>query len=202
MSKKIEKSKILILLIIISLILLVGSIIFIKPSDPPQETICGDGICQAPENAQFCPADCVEPEPVAELSQVCSADDFTNFVTQYPGNDSSLVSFLENQCFNIFIEDLTGCPADVESSTFMANNISDTGIWSMAECNSVCERYPDGDPKSGHQMFSTIWKRESSGEPRIVLYSRPGLLTAQSTCGQTFSILGFTNLNRWEKGDV
>lgn len=101
----------------------------------------------------------------------CTDQELINYINQ--GNIDSILVELKEFCINGLGEDANGCPVEEQHSNF--DCWDDGGIrYCIAECNTICEYYANGLPKTGSRLFSIFWDSEN-GVNEIV--SSPGMLT-------------------------
>jgi hypothetical protein len=156
---------------------------------PPSEGPCGDGVCDGPENAENCPADCTEEPPPMEVTPQASDPRLPLFVTIYyhvepnpqlfeaiePGYYEAVSLTLRQMsaslaetgvhatfCFAWLYNDLTYCRNHDRGSGEIINTSGDTGI----------ETYEQivGD---GHELAYHTHPPHSVKDGQLVYYARP-----------------------------
>lgn len=135
------------------------------------------------------------PEPPVELLEICSNEDFNEFIITYPGSDQELLDILQGYCME-FVSDSHGCEASMDMSTFNMVRQPDGSLAVWAECKSVCEYDENGLPKNGYLLFNTMF---IAGEPRFIPgTSLAGELALRPECGITATVAQIQGLQRWE----
>ena len=110
---------------------------------------------------------------------ICSNDGMKEYITNYQGSDQELVNDFEEYCISLET-DLSGCPVEMSWSTFVADYPTTNGLFSMIECNSVCEWRDSGTPDYGHRLFNAYWYTQD-GE-RTGIGTNAGTFTVQEHC--------------------